>query len=115
MITSEPAVTPEEFERGTGWTLKPEGACRGEICVPLPAGARTEDGLVDVAAVAERLRMPVVRDGEFVSLGPAVLEHGRVLDTAAAPELVLPTVDGEEFRLSSLRGQKVLIVAWAPY
>jgi hypothetical protein len=29
--------------------------------------------------------------------------------------LVLPDVDGHEFRLSSLRGQKVVLVAWAPY
>jgi len=28
---------------------------------------------------------------------------------------VLPDLDGNEFRLSSLRGQKVLLVAWAPY
>jgi hypothetical protein len=29
--------------------------------------------------------------------------------------LVLDDLAGNEFRLSSLRGQKVLIVSWAPY
>ncbi len=45
---------------------------------------------------------------------PASLS-GHALSTAEAPELVLPDLDGNEFRLSSLRGQKVVIVAWAPY
>ena len=35
--------------------------------------------------------------------------------TAEAPELRLPDLDGNEFVLSSLRGQKVVIVSWAPY
>jgi len=37
------------------------------------------------------------------------------LTTAVAPDLELPDVDGNPFRLSSLRGQKVLLVAWASW
>jgi len=48
------------------------------------------------------------------SIGPESL-GGRTLATAVAPELVLPDFDGNEFRLSSLRGQKVVLLAWAPY
>ena len=48
------------------------------------------------------------------ALGPESIS-GRALVTAAAPELVLADLDGNDFRLSSLRGQKVLLVAWAPY
>ena len=60
--------------------------------------------------------MPVVRDAarRVLALGPAVLA-GRQLETAVAPDVVLPDVDGRKFALSSLRGQKVLLVAWAPY
>ena len=85
------------------------------MCVPLPAGA-VRDGAVDVAAVAERLGMPLVEDAEagLWALGPETLS-GHALASAEAPELVLPDLDGNEFRLSSLRGQKVVIVSWAPY
>jgi len=37
------------------------------------------------------------------------------LTTAQAPDLDLPAADGSRFRLSSLRGQKVMLVAWASW
>ena len=37
------------------------------------------------------------------------------LSTEARAELELPDVDGNLFRLSSLRGRKVLLVAWASW
>ena len=60
--------------------------------------------------------LPLVADEEhgLWALGPESI-GGRALTTAEAPELVLPDLDGNEFRLSSLRGQKVLVYAWAPY
>ena len=49
------------------------------------------------------------------ALGPASGPTGRALTTAIAPELELPDVDGNPFKLSSLLGQKVLLVAWATW
>jgi hypothetical protein len=115
MLLERLRVPLSEFESATGWSLKPEGACRGEVCVPLPPDAVQGDE-VDVPAVAERLGMPLVHDVEagLWALGPETL-CGQALPCAEAPELVLPTIDGDEFRLSSLRGQKVVLVSWAPY
>ena len=113
MLLTTGTVDREAFERGTGWALKPEGACRGEVCVPLPAGVA--DGAVDVEAVAERLGMPLVRHSDDVAaLGPATF-GGKVLASAEAPDLVLPDLEGRPFDLASLRGQKVVLVAWSPY
>ncbi len=113
MLLTNGTVDREAFERGTGWALKPEGACRAEVCVPLPAGAA--DATVDVEAVAERLGMPLVRHSDDVAaLGPATF-GGNVLASAEAPPLVLPDLDGQPFDLASLRGQKVVMVAWSPY
>jgi hypothetical protein len=117
MILSELTVDAAAFEAGTGWAIKPEGACKGEVCVPLSPAARTHDGLVDVAVVAERLGMPLVTDSErgLSALGPETAVTGRILTTAVAPELELPDADGNLFKLSSLHGQKVLLVAWASW
>ena len=104
----------ETLARATGWTVKPEGACRDEACVPLPDGA-LQDGRVDLASFAERMRMPLLHDEEhgLWSLGPS--GGGRALSSAVAPDLVLPTLTGEPFPLSALRGKKVLIAAWASW
>ena len=48
-------VSPRDAEAITGWTLKPEGMCRDELCVPLGEEAR-RDGKVDVAAFWRYLR-----------------------------------------------------------
>ena len=106
-------IPKHEFEAGTGWTLKPEGACRGQVCIPLsqPAG-----DMIDVASVARDMAMPLVASEEhrMWSLGPATI-GSRALASAEAPDLKLPDLDGNLFSLSSLRGQKVLLYAWAPY
>ena len=113
MILDRLDIDREAFHRGTGWDIKPEGACKGEVCVPLGAAA---GAAFDLSATAERLGMALVRDDEhdLWALGPETLS-GHALVTAAAPDLVLDDLDGNEFHLSSLRGQKVVIVAWAPY
>lgn len=113
MILDKLTISRSEFEAGTGWQLKPEGACKGEVCIPLrPAPGAT----VDVTRVAEQMGLPLVEDREhgLWALGPESI-GGRALTTAEAPDLRLPDLDGKEFRLSSLRGQKVLVYAWAPY
>lgn len=111
MILNRLTVDADSFAARTGWVAKPEGLCKGDTCVP---GVRRQDGLLDVTAVAERLRMPLVRDDEhdLWALGPAV---GRALVTAVAPELTLPDRQGRAFTLSSLLGRKVLLVAWASW
>lgn len=106
-------IPRSEFEAGTGWTLKPEGACRGHVCIPL---SRPPGDTIDVARTARDMGMPLVDAAEhgLWALGPAAI-GSRALVTAEAPDLKLPDLDGNVFQLSSLRGQKVLVYAWAPY
>jgi hypothetical protein len=104
-------IGPDRFAAGTGWVIKPKGACKGEVCVPLGRPERFE-----LPETARRLGMALVfdEDAGLWALGPESLGE-RALLTAEAPELELDDVDGNPFRLSSLRGQKVLLVAWAPW
>jgi hypothetical protein len=110
-------IEPGAFEARTGWSVKPEGACKAEVCVPLPAEARAADGNLDVSVVAGRLGMPLVHDEEhrLWALGPETAVNGRALTSAVAPELTLPDINGRPFELSSLRGQKVVLVAWGSW
>ena len=114
MILESLTVDPAAFATRTGWDPKPQGLCRGEICVPAP-GALRADGTLDVPTTAERLGMPLVHDGTHGvwALGPAT--GGRALTTAAAADPVLRTREGDAFQLSSLRGRRVIMVAWASW
>lgn len=114
MIVETETVDPAEFELRTGWASRPEGLCKGTMCVPAPE-AIAADGRLDVATLASRLDMPLVRDSATgaAALGPE--SPGHSLTTAVAPELTLPDADGNPFSLSSLHGRKVLLVAWASW
>ena len=114
MILTSLEISTDELERRTGWSIEPQGACKGDACVPLSDAAVTS-GRVSVPRLAERLRMPLLHDEAhgLWALGPE--SGGRALTTAAAPDLVLPDRHGRPFALSSLRGRKVLLVAWASW
>src|SRR5215472_8809825 len=114
MILTSLEVDLKAFEVRTGWVLKPEGACKGDICVPIPRNG-APSGTLDAHVISERLGMPLIHDADAKvwCLGPEAL--GRALTTAHAAELVLPDYQGKQFRLSSLRGQKVLIVTWSSW
>lgn len=113
MLLTSLTIDRTEFEAGTGWDLKPEGACRDDVCIPLSSAVGPT---VDVEDVASQLGLPLVEDAEhgLWAVGPWS-GNSRTLTGAAAPNLVLPDLDGNDFDLASLRGSKVLIVAWAPY
>ena len=116
MILLDGPVDPAAFEAGTGWAINARGACHADLCVPLPPEA-TVDGAIDVDVVAGRLGMPVVHDEahDLVAVGPETSVTGRALSTARAPALELPDFDGRLVSLASLRGQKVILLAWASW
>jgi len=116
MVLDRLDLTADEFTAATGWEIKPEGACRDDVCVPLPALDPNRDGRIDVTVVAERLGMPVAHDEAhgLWALGPRSGER-RVLDDARMPELVLQDFDGGAFDVADLRGRRVVLIAWASW
>lgn len=112
MIFSRSVVPVAEFERVTGWLSKPEGLCRGGRCVPFRS---VDPAAVELASAADALAMPLVHDARYGLWALGAEAGGRALRSAVAPELELPDFRGGSFRLSSLRGTKVLLVAWASW
>jgi hypothetical protein len=108
MILERLDEPPPDLESRTGWVVKPEGACRGDVCVPLPDP-------FDLRELASRLGMSLVHDERhgLWALGPE--SGGRVLESPELPDIVLPDVHGRDFALRSLRGTKVFMIAWASW
>jgi hypothetical protein len=105
-------VTPDELARVTGWRLEPEGLCREDRCVPFVV--RGAHG-VTLEAVATALGSPLVHDARHGLWALGAQSGGHALATATAPDLELPDADGRPFHLASLRGLKVVLIAWASW
>ena len=104
-------VTRDELARIAGWHLRPEGLCREDRCIPFAC----EGDTVDLAAAARAIGAPLVHDAAHGLWALGAEAGGRALVSATAPDFELPDADGRPFRLSSLRGQKVLLVVWASW
>ena len=109
-------MTAADAAKATGWTLKPEGMCLAERCVPLPTAAVKGDR-VDVAAFWTKLGGPVVaaENGGVWALGAPADERNTALEGLEAPDFTLPDVDGTPRTLSQLRGKKVFLATWASW
>lgn len=112
-------LDPAAMEEATGWTLKPEGLCRGDACVPLPGDGSWLDaeGRVELTAFAARARRPVIADearGVWGFGEPAESRDARAT-SAQAPDFTLPDLDGTPVSLSDFRGRKVFLLSWGSY
>ncbi len=115
-------VRVDQLEQATGWQLKPEGVCLGEICVPLFEPER-EAWIADAddrvwfcySAFADKIGQKHVRDGDVWSLG-SVPEVRRIgLESGLAPDFEMTDRNGDTVRLSDLRGHKVVLFTWASW
>lgn len=105
------SLTAADAARITGWTLKPEGMCRDEVCVPWTAPA----GRVDLAAFWRHLGQPVANEGDVWALGTGADQRRAALQGLEAPDFTLPDLDGRMHALSDQRGRKVLLTTWASW
>ena len=111
------AVDGEALGAATGWVLKPEGLCRGSVCVPLLGRpVRRDDGRIDLAEWAAALGLALAVDADA---GVAALAHGADAPAAGvgdtAPDLSLPDVDGTVRSFDELAGRKRVLVTWASW
>lgn len=109
-------VDPEALAAATGWVLKPEGLCQGEVCRPLLGRRITaEDDWIDTDAWADALGLLVARDATYdvIAVVPSAAEHAAT--AGQAPSLELSDVNGNPVSFDELSGQKRVLVTWASW
>lgn len=114
----ELGVNAGDFSRATGWTLKPEGLCKGEICVPVRDTAAMSNGeSIDVAEFARVTGRNVVLDSSrnVVALGEQASNRAAAMATLNAPNFTLPDINGNLVSLSDFANRKKLILAWSSW
>ena len=112
------AVSVSDFAVATGWALKPEGFCRGEVCVPVrDRSFQGADGRIDVALSAVALGRPVVVDAArgIAAIGEPAHRIAEQMITLRAPEFTLPDLDGNPVSLRDFNRRKVLLLAWSSW
>jgi hypothetical protein len=113
-------IRPEDLTEINGFELKPEGACLGELCYPLPDGMLVDhDGAqwFDLAAFADHIGQPYVADLEsrVWSFAEIPAKRERLLVDAMAPDFEITDRQGNVIRRADLKGKKALIVTWSSW
>jgi len=112
----------QDLRAATGWELKPQGACLGELCVPISREreaslVRADRTWFNIAGFARVLGRPVVRDDatNVWVFGTAAADRQRDLLSLEAPDFRLPDLDGRMHTISEHRGKKIFLYAWASW
>jgi peroxiredoxin len=115
-------VPQANVEAITGFDLKPQGLCAGEICIPIPAaggwvsqyGGRTYFNVTRFAQKVDQV-FACDLDHKIWSFSVVPGPQTSPLIAGKAPDFALPDRSGKMVRLSDFRGKKVLLLTWASW
>ena len=109
-------VRTRDLPRVNGFELKPQGACRADLCIPIPKHMVRGD-YVNLTAFARKAGQPVVAEpgARVWSFGDMQALGGGLANSRVAPEFTVPDRLGRPVHLASFRGKKVLVVTWASW
>jgi transposase len=111
-------IAPDVLRDATGWELKPEGLCQGNLCIPVRDRAALVDARgVDLAGFARAQGRPLALDvvERAAALGTSAAERSARLATLEAPDFSLPDLHGSMHALSAHRGKKALLIVYASW
>lgn len=109
-------VPKADLLRINGFEIKPQGACRADICIPIPRGMMRGDTF-NLTAFAQRVGQKFIADpsARVWSFGEIPVVQGAYVESRIAPDVTVPDRKGRAVRLSQFRGKKVLLVTWASW
>ncbi|MCH7737566.1 MAG: hypothetical protein IH872_09225 [Chloroflexi bacterium] len=104
----------------TGWSMKPEGFCKDDICVPTPPGKAdrfVQGDAINLSAFWRLMGKPAVRseNADVWLLGEGASLRNDALLSLEAPDFTLPDLDGELHSLTDFRQKRVLLITWASW
>jgi hypothetical protein len=109
-------VRKRDLPRVNDFEVKPQGACRADICIPIPKEMLRGDSF-NLTAFAKKVGEVVVSDADarVWSFGEIQALRGSFLNARVAPDVRIPDRRGRPVRLADFRGKKVLLVTWASW
>lgn len=109
-------IQAKDLPKANGFTLKPEGACVDEICIPVPK-SMTKGGRFHLSGFAKKIGQAEVHEPQAGawSYGEIPVLRGRDFARGIAPDFALRDRKGREIRLGNYKGKKVLLLTWASW
>jgi hypothetical protein len=107
-------VRTADLPRINQFEVKPQGACRADVCIPLPKELKSGEWF-NLTGFARRVHQSYVADSGVWSFGEIPLVRGDFYRSRVAPDFAVPDRKGRVIHLSDFRGKKVLVVTWASW
>jgi hypothetical protein len=109
-------VRKRDLPRINDFELKPQGACRADLCIPIPKDMLRGE-FFNLTAFAKKAGQSVVAEpaARVWSLGEMQALGGGFVTSRVAPDFTVPDRAGRPVHLSQFRGKKVLVVTWASW
>jgi hypothetical protein len=113
-IGSDLWVPAADLPRINQFELKPQGACRADMCIPVPKALKNGDWF-NLTGFSRRVHQSFIADAGVWSFGEIPVMRGSFYQSRIAPEFAVPDRKGKIVHLSDFRGKKVLVVTWASW
>jgi len=109
-------IRKRDLRSVNGFEVKPQGACRDDICIPIPK-SMTRGDYFDLTAFGRKAVQAIVADtaARVWSFGEIQALRGGFLQSRIAPDVAVTDRAGRPVRLTQFRGKKLLLVTWASW
>lgn len=107
-------VRGADLPRINEFELKPQGACRADMCIPISRSLKAGPWF-NLSAFARKLGQPVVQESSVWSFGEIPVLRGNFYNSRIAPDFAVSDRKGRTVHLSDFRGKKALVITWASW
>jgi hypothetical protein len=107
-------VRSADLRRINDFEVKPQGACRADICIPLSKELKNGEWF-NLTGFARKVGQAFVADSGVWSFGEIPVVRGTYYSSRIAPDFAVPDRTGKVVHLSDFRGKKALVITWASW
>ena len=108
-------VRKSDLPKINDFEVKPQGACREDLCIPI-AKDLVKGDYFNLSAFARKIGEASVKDDSGVySFGEIPVLRGAFYNSRIAPDFAVPDRKGKTVHLNDFRGKKVLVITWASW
>ena len=107
-------VRAADLPRVNEFELKPQGACRADICIPVAKDLKNGEWF-NLTGFAHKVGQAFVADSGVWSFAEVPVLRGTYYNSRIAPDFAVPDRKGRVVHLSDFRGKKALVITWASW